>query len=339
MTDPNTPNASVPETPPVAPPAPPVAPPTPPATPPAAPPAPPVKASGLATAALVVGIVAAVMAVVPGPSFAAFVPAILAGVLGLVTILRKLPGRGRGLAGVILGGVSLLVAIIVSVATIAGVAHVASSAPGLAAGAGSGPSSSSSDVSTPAATPTPAHTPTAAPVPADVSYSGTGDSVIPITLPDGADSPGIASFTEKGSGNFAVWSLDANAQQLELLVNTIGGYSGTRLFDVQSSQHTTSLQITADGAWTVTLHSIRSLRQFTESGATGHGDDVLVYQGKAGAAKISHDGASNFAIWEYGDSSDLVVNQIGAYSGVVRWTTGPSLVAITADGNWSIALQ
>ncbi len=303
------------------------------APPEAAPPAPP--KSGIAVAALVIGIVAAVFAIIPGPSFGAFVPAILAAVLGIVALTRKTPRRGFALAGVILGAVSLLVAIIVSIGAITGAAHNSSSD---IASDGAGPGSSSSgSVSTPKVTPSP--TPTVAPVPADASFSGSGDSIIPITLPDGSDSPGIATITNSGGDNFVVWSLDSNVQQLGLLVNTIGGYKGTVLFDIQSNQHTAQLQITSSGSWTVTLHSIRALRQFTEAGATGSGDDVLVYDGKAGGAKIHNDGGDNFVVWEYGNTSNLAVNEIGAYDGVVRWAAGPSLVAVTSTGNWSIALQ
>ncbi|MEO6532047.1 MAG: DUF4190 domain-containing protein [Pseudolysinimonas sp.] len=295
-----------------------------------APPAPP--KSGIALAALIVGIVAALFAIIPGPSFGAFVPAILAAVLGIVALTRKTPRRGFALAGIILGAVSLLVAIIVSIATIVAGAGLASHNSLLGDGSnGSGGSGSSS--SSQAAKPTP--TPTQAPVPADVVLSGHGDAVIKATALDGADEPGVATFTHDGSDNFTVWSLDANVNQLDLLVNTIGAYNGTVLFDKQSSQHTESLQITADGNWTVTLHSIRALRDFDTS-TTGHGDNVLIYRGNAGAATISHDGSSNFAIWTYGDQTNLVVNEIGAYNGTVRWTKGAELVTVTADGNWSI---
>jgi hypothetical protein len=317
----------------------------PPTQPPAQPPAEPVPAApltpppapskaGIALSALIVGIVAALFAVIPGPSFGAFVPAILAAVLGIVALTRKTPRRGFAWAGIILGAVSLLVAIIVSIVTI-----VAGTGTGLASHTSSlsdGPGSGQSSNSSAAVKPTPTPTPTQAPVPADVVLSGHGDAVIKASAVDGADGPGVATFTHDGADNFAVWSLDANVNQLDLLVNTIGAYNGTVLFDKQSTEHTESLQITADGNWTVTLHSIRALRSFDATGTTGHGDDVLLYRGGAGAATLTHDGSSNFAVWTYGDQTNLVVNEIGAYNGTVRWTKGPELVTVTADGNWTI---
>ena len=306
------------------------------AAPPVTPPPTPPK-SGLAVAALVLGIVAAVFAIIPGPSFAAFVPAILATVLGIVALTRKTPRRGFALTGIILGAVSLLVAIIVSIVAIVAGAALTSRTSALDGGTSSG--SASSSAATLAAKPTLTPTPTVVPVPADLVLTGHGDAVIKASAVDGADEPGVATITHDGKSNFAVWSLDANVTQLDLLVNTIGAYNGTVLFGKQSTQHTESLQITADGNWTVTLHSIRALRTFDATGTTGHGDDVLIYRGNAGAATLTHDGSSNFAVWTYGDQTNLVVNQIGAYNGTVRWTKGPEIVTVTADGNWSIALQ
>lgn len=69
--------------------------------------------------ALVLGIIALVFAVVPGLSFIAFIPAIGAGVFGALGLLAKGKPHGKALSGTILGGVGLIVAISVSLATIA----------------------------------------------------------------------------------------------------------------------------------------------------------------------------------------------------------------------------
>jgi hypothetical protein len=172
-----------------------------------------------------------------------------------------------------------------------------------------------------------------------VVYSGAGDSVVKISIPDGMDGPGVGSFTHTGSSNFTVWGLDDSMAQQGLLVNTIGKYSGTVLFNNGLSKGVTSLQISADGAWTVTLHSLKTLREFSGTSAAGIGDDVIVYRGKAGAAAITNDGQRNFTVWSYGNSTDLVVNEIGTYSGTVRWASGPSVIAVSADGNWNIAVN
>lgn len=76
--------------------------------------------SGLTLAALIVGIVAIVCAVIPGLSFIAFLPALTALGLGIAGLVSKAPGRGKAVTGVILGPIALLVAIIVSIGVIAG---------------------------------------------------------------------------------------------------------------------------------------------------------------------------------------------------------------------------
>ncbi|MBX3098006.1 MAG: DUF4190 domain-containing protein [Salinibacterium sp.] len=90
-------------------------------TPPPAPvdAAPTTKPSRLPLVALIVGIVAIVCAIIPGLSFVAFIPAFTALGLGIAALASKAPGRGKALAGVVLGPVALLVAIIVSVGFIA----------------------------------------------------------------------------------------------------------------------------------------------------------------------------------------------------------------------------
>ena len=45
---------------------------------------------------------------------------------------------------------------------------------------------------------------------------------------------------------------------------------------------------------------------------------------------------SNFAIWGYGDTRDLLVNEISPYTGVVIVPSGIIILVIEAEGPWSI---
>ncbi len=285
--------------------------------------------SGLTLAALIVGIVAIVCAIIPGLSFIAFLPALTAVGLGIAGLASKAPGRGKALTGLILGPVALLVAIVVSVSTIAGgvrqTVDQADKAPVL----------QEAPEAEPKETPEPEPVEE---VPADIFYTGTGDSILAIELPDGAGQVAVATLTHDGSSNFAIFSLDENLAQQDLIVNTIGAYQGTVLFNAGFGGDPTSLEISADGNWTVTMRSVLSVRQFDGNTTTGAGDDVVVYFGDAGPATITHDGSRNFSIWLYGDSTELVVNEIGAYTGTVRWIAGPSVVAVNADANWSVTV-
>lgn len=171
------------------------------------------------------------------------------------------------------------------------------------------------------------------------TYRGNGDAVITIAKPDGLKSVAAVQSSYNGPGNFVVWGLDSGYGNTDLLVNTIGSYSGTALLDeFDWGNKTTRLEITAEGPWTVTVKSTKVLPAYGAGRAVaGKGDTVFRYTGGNSTRHLSHSGASNFAVWSYGNSGmdDLLVNRIGRYSGRVTYP-GPGLVEVTADGSWTI---
>lgn len=167
-------------------------------------------------------------------------------------------------------------------------------------------------------------------------YVGYGDDVV--TISKHGTGAQVAVISHTGGSNFAVHTLDAALTTTDLLVNTIGNYSGTVLFDTRNRDQTTALKITAGGPWTVKLVPLASVRSFDGSAPmTGHGDDVFYYKGTAKAATFTHSGSSNIAVHTYGTRPDLLINEIGAYSGTVVVT--PGLYTVTADGDWSATLK
>lgn len=171
---------------------------------------------------------------------------------------------------------------------------------------------------------------------AAVTESGAGDSLL--TLPAGATGA-IVTANHQGSANFALSVLDANNTSTgELLVNTIGAYTGTTAYGLNSLGAGVRLQVTADGPWTITFAPVSSA---TELATSGSGDAVFAYNGDAAALTATHAGSANFAVIEETSalfSIGLLVNEIGAYSGTVPLSAGPSLVSITADGAWTLAV-
>lgn len=168
-------------------------------------------------------------------------------------------------------------------------------------------------------------------------YSGVGDDVITITKH--ATGAQAAIINHSGGGNFAVHTLDGAMEENDLLVNEIGNYSGTVLFDHDGRGESTSLKISAGGAWTVRLVPVSSLASHDGSAPmTGYGDSVFRYTGPAKAATFTHDGSSNIAVHNYsGGDGDLLINEIGVYSGTIVWA--PGLYTVSADGNWSATLK
>ncbi len=73
---------------------------------------------------------------------------------------------------------------------------------------------------------------------------------------------------------------------------------------------------------------------------TGKGDDLVVIQSGAfsglDSVKITNSGQSNFAVWAYGKTQDLLVNEIGNYSGEQLLPTETVLLEIQSDGTWSL---
>lgn len=170
-----------------------------------------------------------------------------------------------------------------------------------------------------------------------LTQSGTGDSVI--GLPEGAEG-GIVTATHDGSRNFVLSVLDAaNGSTGDLLVNTIGAYSGTTAWGIHALDGGARIQITADGAWTVTISPMGAAPAL---GGAGAGDAVFLYEGGAAALTATHDGSRNFIVREETGailSMGLLVNDIGAYSGTVPLSAGPSVITVNADGNWTLTAQ
>lgn len=176
---------------------------------------------------------------------------------------------------------------------------------------------------------------------ADFTVSGTGNDVVSFQIP--GDVPAVLDITHHGSSNFVVWSLDGSLETIDLLVNEIGLYEGRRPVHVgwfSSKELVRHLEIDADGNWSITARPMTSARELVSS-LSGSGDDVLRYDGSASTLTSSHDGSSNFIILGHeanGRYNDLIVNEIGSYSGTDLMASGSAILEITADGNWTLQL-
>jgi len=190
----------------------------------------------------------------------------------------------------------------------------------------------------PAPQPAPAPAPAPEPVPEPepvttfeaIVIEGRGDDIIDI--PVVMDVPVVATFTHGGSSNFAVISFDGSGGRLSLLVNEIGAYRGT--VPLNFAETPSELEISADGAWTVTISDVRDQPVY-DGAASGSGDQVLLVTAEAGRLAATHDGQSNFVVLAWGDRRTLMINEIGTYTGTVRLPDAIAL-EIGADGNWTL---
>lgn len=200
------------------------------------------------------------------------------------------------------------------------------------------PANTSEPTVTPVPTSTPRPTvtrvPTSTPKPPEPkTYTGVGDDVIQVELPDTLS---IAKITYTGGSNFSVFNLDSSFNPLDLLVNTIGSYSGIVALNFSGNGTTAGFEIAASGPWEITLYSLLFAEQFDDS-VTGSGDNVLIYTGASGnVAHITNDGSSNFVVYAYGSRQDLLVNEIGSYDGTVRIQPDTLVFEVRSEGSWTI---
>lgn len=202
-------------------------------------------------------------------------------------------------------------------------------------------SADSSAGSTESAEDSPEEEPEVAPEPEPAepqSFSGTGSEVVMLD-PLGED-VFYATVTHDGSSNIALWTVDENGQDIDLLVNEIGGYDGEVALNF--GEDPAALRIEADGAWSIDLvHLAEAPRWDGEGVYEDRGDSVLIVDGVADGltpVTLTHDGESNFAIWAWGESYlDLIVNDIGAYEGTTLLPDGSLVLQVDADGTWTIS--
>lgn len=165
------------------------------------------------------------------------------------------------------------------------------------------------------------------------AVEGQGDDVIDFTIPD--DQPAVLELSHTGSANFALISYTTDGEQIDLLVNTIGPYEGSRPINLQADELVAELEITADGSWSITALPLAELPTMDEA-FEGTGDQVILYEGSGDRLTATHDGEANFAVWTWNTTDrDLLVNEIGPYQGTVRIDSATVLIEVVADGNWT----
>lgn len=197
------------------------------------------------------------------------------------------------------------------------------------------PTNTPAPTETPAPTPTPEPTATPTPLPEPITISGHGKKVTDPFTPPAALSRIV--LTHNGKRNFIV-TLYADGKVVDLLANTIGKYEGTRPLITDKEVF---LEIDADGDWTATIEPI-PFDDAPAAGIEGEGDTVsALFQVQAGAVPFAfeHKGERNFIVMlSCAGGRQIVANEIGAITGevVVRFTRGPCVWDVQADGAWSV---
>lgn len=185
---------------------------------------------------------------------------------------------------------------------------------------------------------------TKTPVPDPISFSGSGDQVVEVDKWAGA---ALIYVTNQGRSNFIIYNYDDDGEELDLLVNAIGNYEGTRPMDFDDTR-TMRLSIESEGQWTIEIRPLPMVRREAAPGSfSGNNDDVVLVQTQTRGVRVDllraeARGDSNFIVYGWGNDYDLLFNEIAPYSGttvVARslvMDSGSVLLDIQAEGEWTI---
>jgi len=191
-------------------------------------------------------------------------------------------------------------------------------------------------------TPIPSDTPVPTQVPEPVIFEGSGDDIVDIGKIWTTNFGAVAFLHIVGPSvydNFIVYSYDMDGNKIDLLVNTIGYYNGYLLLLSPVSR----LEISSGGAWTVeALPFIPEYTHFLEVPGTynGNGDDVILLKGSPDLAKFDATEYDNFIVYSHTSfgRKDLLINEIGPYSGTKILPNTTFILEVKASGAWSVEI-
>lgn len=182
-------------------------------------------------------------------------------------------------------------------------------------------------------------TTTAVPIAPIATFTGSGSDVVDLGTISG---PHVLDIGYQGGGNFVVWSLDSDFQQIDLMVNTIGNYLGKRMLNLFDDEHAQYLEIDAEAGWTVNVMPFPEAANLWTGGEYhGVGDDVIIFLGDPGIVEWATAGDSNFVVLVFGTDSgrDLMVNEIGPLDGTGVLRDGQAIILVDNEGDFWLNLR
>jgi hypothetical protein len=158
----------------------------------------------------------------------------------------------------------------------------------------------------------------------------------------------LFSIKHQGSSNFIVWLVDSSGRKVDLLVDVIGEFSGSKAEGITTADDY-SLDITADDAWTVDIAQprpqIATPAPLSMTGVGQHATRFFTLKPGVATFRMTHNGTGNFAVWlddVNGKHVDLLANKAGTFDGTKAEDidrTGIYLLDIDADGDWKIDIS
>ncbi|MCK5149801.1 hypothetical protein KAJ87_02655 [Candidatus Pacearchaeota archaeon] len=158
----------------------------------------------------------------------------------------------------------------------------------------------------------------------------------------------IFKLNSNGNGHFSMVLYDDEGEYIDLLVNEVGSFDGSKLVAIDKSGKYL-LDVSADGSWQAHITQPRNIEKsetpLTLSGNGQEASDFFYLKNGMRRFSISHSGSGHFSMVLYsadGDYMDLLVNEVGSFDGskaVSLSTSGNYLLDVSADGNWEFSIE
>ncbi len=170
-----------------------------------------------------------------------------------------------------------------------------------------------------------------------IDLIGMGDSLVDVEKWEG---PAVLHARYGGDSKFVVSSFNAAGQKIDVLVDTAGVYDGFRPLDFLGSEHTTRIEVKAEGAWHLELMPIQEVPNFEiPSRVQKSGDFVFSISGATpDTLRAENSARADFIVQGYSKNGrrDLLVNQRAPYTGTVLLPSDTAFIAVQAVGDWTI---
>ena len=160
---------------------------------------------------------------------------------------------------------------------------------------------------------------------------------------------GTVTFRMKhtGGGNFAIWLLDSDGEQVDLLVNVIGQFDGSHAIALDRAG-TYLLDVEANGTWNADVEPVAVAGAVsapaTLSGSSAAASQPLRLVRGLVTIQMHGSGKGNFAVWLLDGEHriDLLANDIGAFDGSTAEhipADGVYILDVEANGPWTISVD
>lgn len=175
-----------------------------------------------------------------------------------------------------------------------------------------------------------------------VLYEGMGSEILEISNPNGAGELVAARVRVPAADTVSITELDGDLEQIgnpkRLYAPAGGGYDGVVLLNAWYGS-TAFLDVKTTGEWSIELLPMSSVPELTwPFEISGNTEAVFRYTGTAGI--VSASSVDLLAVSSYASGPgdwELLVGESDGFSGEIRWTAGPSVIAVISFGDsWTL---